>query len=269
MEQVARARWTQHLDEPFGLSRFWAEYEQQAASGYIPGVTHVLGKLRSVLLRPDVRVVLGQSESSLDLLDLEEVLDCRGILLANFSTADLGQEASSLLGSLLLLRIWQAARRRATIPEEERPSFWQIIDEFQNLAHSFEIIGVDLSESSSLRIGWGLAHQYPGELSEHLWSAVEANTGTKMYFGGTDPRLLGDAQLGKHQALVSRRERAPVVGTTLPPTQSFGNRHAEELVDHSFRLWGRARAEVEAELVARHWLAVPEDADQSIHRTGP
>jgi hypothetical protein len=257
---VARARWTRALDDPFGLGRFWAEYERMAARGNVPGVTPVLGKLRSVLLRPNVRVVLGQSESH---LDLEEILDGGGILLAHLGKAKLGEDASALLGSFLVSRIWQAARRRAATPEDQRPDFWQVIDEFQNFAHSFETMGVALAESRSLRIGWGLAHQYPGQLSDSMWTAVEANTRTKMYFRGTDRSLIGDARLAEHQALVTLRGGAPVMGTTLRPGQSFGSQHAEELAAHSLALWGRPRRQVDADLQERHrQLGVPEGADR-------
>jgi hypothetical protein len=260
MDEVARARWTRSLDDPFGLGRFWAEYERMAARGQIPGVTPVLGKLRSVLLRPNVRVVLGQNESH---LDLEEILDGRGILLAHLGKAKLGEDASALLGSFLVSQIWRAARQRAGTPEDERQDFWQVIDEFQNFAHSFETMGVALAESRSLRIGWGLAHQYPGQLSDGMWTAVEANTRTKMYFRGTDRSLLGDARLAEHQAVVTLRGGAPLVGTTLPPGQSYGSRHAEELATHSLALWGRPRREVDSALQERHrQLGVPEGADR-------
>jgi hypothetical protein len=222
-------------------------------------VTPVLGKLRSVLLRPNVRVVLGQSESN---LDLEEVLNGRGILLAHLGKAKLGEDASALLGSFLVSQVWRAARRRAATPEDERQDFWQVIDEFQNFAHSFETMGVALAESRSLRMGWGLAHQYPGQLSDGMWTAVEANTRTKMYFRGTDRSLLGDVRLTEHQAVVALRGGAPLVGTTLPPAQGYGSRHAEELAAHSLALWGRPRGEVDAALQARHrQLGVPESAD--------
>jgi hypothetical protein len=71
-----RARLTKNLDDPVGLKPFWEEYEALAQGQRLQMVGPVLNKLRTMLLRPTVRNVLGQSRST---IDLQEVIDHGGI----------------------------------------------------------------------------------------------------------------------------------------------------------------------------------------------
>lgn len=118
LNREVRARLTKHLDDPIGLRPFWQEYENFAEGQRAQMVGPVLNKLRSFLLRPTVRNVLGQSRST---LDLAEVMDRGGILLVNLSKGALGEESSRLLGAFIVSRLWQATLRRATRPETWRP----------------------------------------------------------------------------------------------------------------------------------------------------
>ena len=60
-------------------------------------------------------------------------MDEQRILIINLSRGRLGQDNSTLLGSLLLTSIEQAAMTRADLPEGERRDHYLYLDEFQSL----------------------------------------------------------------------------------------------------------------------------------------
>jgi hypothetical protein len=60
-------------------------------------------------------------------------MDRKQILIVNLSRGLLGQDNSTLLGSLILTGIEQAAMSRAALPEAERKDHFVYLDEFQNL----------------------------------------------------------------------------------------------------------------------------------------
>ena len=76
-----------------------------------------MNKLRPLLLRPELRAIVGQSRRS---FDLRHVFTERKILLVNLSKGLLGPETSALLGSLVISQLWQAILGRAAIPPERR-----------------------------------------------------------------------------------------------------------------------------------------------------
>jgi len=74
----------------------------------------VLNKLRTFLLRPTMRNLLGQSNST---IQMSELLDSNAIVLVSLAKGLLGEETSRLLGSFIVARLWQAAMHRADRPE--------------------------------------------------------------------------------------------------------------------------------------------------------
>jgi energy-coupling factor transporter ATP-binding protein EcfA2 len=264
LNRDVRSRLTKRLDDPIGLRPFWQEYEGFAEGQRAQMVGPVLNKLRSFLLRPTVRNVLGQSHST---VDLAEVMDRGGILLVNLSKGALGEESSRLLGSFIVSRLWQAALRRATRPENWRPEFNLYLDEFQNYLHLPQSLNDVLAESRAYRLNLTLANQHLGQLREATRQAVEANTRTKVVFqlGQEDARHLAREfspltdthlqTLGLHQVAVSLcvhgHTEAAFTAITQPAPASLGAEHAAELAAESLRRHGKPRMEVEAEIEAR------------------
>jgi hypothetical protein len=264
LNREVRARLTKHLDDPVGLRPFWQEYEGFAEGQRVQMVGPVLNKLRSFLLRPTVSNLLGQSRSTVDLAD---VMDQGGILLVNLSKGALGEDSSRLLGSFVVSRIWQAALRRSTRPEDWRPDFNLYLDEFQNYLHLPQSLDDVLAESRAYRLNLTLANQHLGQLRDSTRQAVEANTRTKVVFQLsqedarhlarefsplTDTHLQG---LGLRQVAVSLcvggHTEAAFTAVTRPAPRSLGRAHAAHLMEQSLRRHGRPRAEVEAEIQAR------------------
>ena len=91
----------------------------------------LLWKLSDVLaFRPEVRHLLGQTRSS---VDLSKGLNEDAIVLVSLPTGQIGEDTSSLLGGLLISRIWQIIQGRSAVPVEQRRHLLTVIDEFPKL----------------------------------------------------------------------------------------------------------------------------------------
>jgi hypothetical protein len=113
------------------------------------------------------------------------------------SRGRLGQDNSTLLGSLLLTSIEQAAMTRAELPEHERRDHYLYLDEFQSL--TTPSTAIMLSESRKYRVSLTLSHQLTRQLDSATYHAVIGNCGTLLAFrvGMEDAELLAPA-LSKH-----------------------------------------------------------------------
>lgn len=126
-------------------------------------------------------------------LDLRQVMDSGQILVINLSRGRLGQDNATLLGSLLLTSVEQAALSRADIPEEERRDHALYLDEFQTL--TTPSTAIMLSESRKYRLSLTLSHQLTHQLDDDTWHAVLGNCGTLVSFrvGSEDAERLAPA----------------------------------------------------------------------------
>jgi CxxC-x17-CxxC domain-containing protein len=174
------------------VKAFWeveyAKYNQQFAVEAVAPIQNKVGQFLSIAL---VRNIIGQSRSS---LDLRKVMDEKNILLLNLSKGRIGEDASALLGAMLITKLQLAAMSRVNTPESERNDFYLYVDEFQNfVTESFAGI---LSEARKYRLCITLAHQYIGQLapqgSTTIRDAVFGNVGTMAVFrvGAEDAEFL-------------------------------------------------------------------------------
>ena len=112
-------------------------------------------KIGRFLANPLIRNIVSQPKSS---FDLRQIMDEGKILLVNLSKGRIGEDNSSLLGSVLVGKILIAALSRADIPEEERKPFHLVVDEYQSFAtESFPTLQ---SEARKFKIDTMVAHQY-------------------------------------------------------------------------------------------------------------
>ncbi len=264
LNREVRARLTRHLDDPIGLRPFWQEYESftDGQRGQMAGP--VLNKLRSFLVRPTIRNVLGQSLST---VDLAQLMDRGRILLVNLSKGALGEESSQLLGSFIVARLWQTVLRRASRPESWRPDFNLYLDEFQNYLHLPQSLDDVLAESRAYRLNLTLANQHLSQLREATRQAVIANARSKVAFqlSQDDARQLAHEfaplsethlqSLGPRQVAirlcVSSHEEPPFTAITLPAPPSLGADNATNLAAQSLARYGRPRLQVEEEIQRR------------------
>jgi hypothetical protein len=173
-----RARATAHLTDPV-LKGFWEWFDQQSGPARAHATAPLMNKLRSVLLRGFARDLLATTSHG---LDLRTHLDTGGIVIARLPKGVLGEDTSSLLGSLLLSQVWNAVLARARQPEADRADIAIYLDEAQNFLTL--PYGVDdmLAEARAYRAGLVLAHQDLSQLPRDLREAVSANARSKIYF---------------------------------------------------------------------------------------
>jgi CxxC-x17-CxxC domain-containing protein len=173
-DPVIKAFWVQE----FG--RYTQRYEVEAAAA-------IQNKIGQFISAPLIRNIVGQIKTS---FNIREVMDNEKILILNLSKGKIGEDASRLLGGLLITKLQLAAMSRVDIPEEKRKDFFLYVDEFQNFAtESFVNV---LSEARKYRLSLTLAHQYITQMEEEVRDAVFGNVGTIISFrvGAEDAEYL-------------------------------------------------------------------------------
>jgi hypothetical protein len=172
-----RAWVVRQIKDPMVRS-FWvnefANYDRSFRQEVVSPIQNKVGQL---FLAPSLRNALGQVGSK---VNFRFMMDEQRIFIANLSKGFIGEAHSSLLGSLLITGFEVAALSRADIPPHERRDFFLYADEFHHYAtDSFASI---LSEARKYRLSLTLAHQYLGQLSEKISTAVFGNVGTFLAF---------------------------------------------------------------------------------------
>ncbi len=117
--------------------------------------------------------MIGQVNSS---IDLREIMDSGKILLVNLSQGKIGEENSSLLGGMLITRLYTNAMQRANIPTQERRDFYLYVDEFQNFAT--ETFIKILSEARKYGLNLMVTHQFIDQIEPGIHDAIFGNVGT-------------------------------------------------------------------------------------------
>ena len=170
------------------VKAFWvdefAKYNERFATEAIAPIQNKVGQFLSASI---VRNIVGQVKST---IDMREIMDNQKIFIMNLAKGRIGEDASSLLGNMLVTRLQLAAMARVDVPEPKRKDFYLYVDEFQNFATiSFANI---LSEARKYRLNLILAHQYIEQLAEEVAAAVFGNVGTIASFrvGATDAEVL-------------------------------------------------------------------------------
>jgi hypothetical protein len=213
---LRRASFRQFWDEEFEA---WDDRFRNEA------IAPVLNKVGPLVANPVLNAILRA-----DTLDLARVIEHGGTkygrLVVDLSQSELGDTPSSLLGSLLVSAIWQAAQKVG-----EPVTLY--VDEFARFAtDSFATI---LSESRKFGLSLVLAHQYLGQLPEPVRQAVFGNVRhfTAFNVGAEDAPMLADEldvaadtlkDLRPFEAWVKNGHRALVKMS--PPLQATGRLEA-------------------------------------------
>ncbi|MER7548146.1 hypothetical protein ABTW95_34585 [Spirillospora sp. NPDC127506] len=221
-----RARTVAKLGHDALLQGFWSDYNELSPGGRAALIGPIMNKLRAVLMRPFVRDALSGSAST---VDLGKTLDSGGLILARAAKGMLGEDASRLLGSLLLAHTWQAITPRAHLPEHARRDAVAYIDEAHNFLNLPGSVSDILAEARAYRLSLVIAHQHLSQLPRDLRDAVSADARNKMYFAISpeDARALVEhtrptvaqhdlCHLGKYQAAARTvHNDAPMAAFTL------------------------------------------------------
>lgn len=253
-----RRRIVPPVSDPIGLGPFWATFEHWSEAERAAAIGPVMNKLRPLLLRPELRAAIGQTEHS---FDLRRVFRERKILLVNLSKRLLGPESAALLGSLVIAQLWQAVLARGAVAPERRAPAFVYVDEFQDYLHLPLDLADALAQARGLGVGFTLAHQYLHQLGVAMRAAVLANAQSKIAFrlSHDDARVLAtestlapeDFQtlpaFTAYAQLVAQASIQPWCSLrTVPPGKAISDPAAVRAA--SAATYGIDRAEIEAEL---------------------
>ena len=188
VDDLFREKVVRTIKDPV-VRNFWTvEFEGYPKVFRTETISPIQNKVGQFLSNPLIRNIIGQPRTK---FDLKNVMDDGGILIMNLSKGQIGEDNSSLLGSLMVTQLYLAALRRAKRPEEERRDFYLYIDELQSFTtEDFPSI---LSEARKYRLNIaGMANQFLSQLSEHTRTAILGNVGTLIAFacGSEDAELL-------------------------------------------------------------------------------
>jgi len=264
-----RKKVVDRLTDPV-VKSFWTDeypkYPDRLRAEAIAPIQNKVGQFLSTSL---IRDIVGQVKSK---INLREIMDNKKILIMNLSKGRIGEDASALLGAMMITKIQMAAMSRINIPEDERQDFYLYVDEFQNFAtESFADI---LSEARKYHLNLILAHQYIDQLtsrdSSQVRDAIFGNVGTMVVFrvGAKDADFLAKEFVPRFEEadlvdldqyniyvklMIDGLTSEPFSALTLPPlSKPEGN--AEKIIRISRERYAEPRKLVE-EKIAR-WSGV-------------
>lgn len=166
---------TFNLDKYEDLRSFWSgtlpNYEESKNWSEIrQGFDNRLSQILTGILM----YTFGQSQNA---INIEKIIRNSKTLLVNLSSKNIGEEGMSLLGSLLMSKVWFESKR---ITQNERKPFTVYADEFQNFASSD--FAQALSEARKFKLELILAHQFFQQLPDDVFHSVMGNVKNKIYY---------------------------------------------------------------------------------------
>jgi hypothetical protein len=249
------------------IARFWRqEFPSYDRHFQVEASAPILNKVGQIAASPVLRNSLGQHTPK---FDLAYAMDNRGILIANVAPPELeqrrvlianlakgqvGEQASNLLGSLLLSHIQLVAMGRSRQPVEQRAPFFVHIDEYSSF--TTEAFASLMSEARKFKTHFCIANQYLEQTSPNIRAAVLGNAGSLMVFrvSSNDAELLAPefhplpapelADQFPFRAWLRRAEGGCRPIFLKPPLYPSRNRRPH-VVAQSRRNFGRARALIE------------------------
>lgn len=250
---------------------FWKlEYDKYSPALRSEAITPILNKTGVFLTSVPLRNIVGQKTRG---FRMEQIMDEGKILIANLSKGEIGEDSSSLLGSILVTSIQLAALYRSIQPEEARKPFYLYVDEMHSfISLSFADI---LAEARKYKLALFLTHQYIDQVHEKIRAAIFGNVGTLISFriGATDAEHLAKefhpifnaddlVNLPRYsmylKLMIDGATSVPFSAQTLPPV--VGDRSQKDrIIQISREKYGRAREVVEKSIFERH----PKQEDKS------
>ena len=177
------------------VKNFWvSEFAAWSEKFDAEAITPLLNKVGQFVATNMIRNMVGQPITK---FDIREIMDKKKILLMKVSKGLLGEENSSLIGSMFITKLYQAAMSRADTAEDKRTDFYFYVDEFQIFAT--DTFAEILSEARKYKLNMTLAHQYMGQLNDVVRKTVFGNVGSIINF-----------RVGAEDAVILAEEYTPV-----------------------------------------------------------
>ena len=249
------------------VKSFWTEEFASFTDTYTREATPAIqNKIGQFTANPLIRNIIGQPTST---FNLREIMDKKKIFIVNLSKGRMGETNASLLGSMLVVKIYLAAMSRADEPAARMaalPRFYFYVDEFQSMMN--QAFADILSESRKYKLALTLANQYIEQMEEEVRDAVFGNVGTLIVFrvGPFDAEVLETVfdptftpedlvGLGIGQIyltlMIDGVGSKPFSAETIPPIERPNISYRDDCVLNSREQYARPRAEIESYVMKR------------------
>jgi len=173
--QIYRLKMLENVKDPI-IIQYWEKIFPKNTKDAQEWLASSFNKIGRFLVNSLVRNIVGQPKSS---FNIKDIMNQGKILLVNLAKGKIGEDNSSLLGSVLVGKILIAALSRAEIDQENRKQFHLIVDEFHSFAtESFPTLQ---SEARKFAIDTMVAHQYRDQL-DYLNKGSTLNVGNFIFF---------------------------------------------------------------------------------------
>jgi hypothetical protein len=178
----------QHIENRQVRSFWETEYEKYSDRMRADGIAPIQNKVGAFLADPTLYRILTNPERP---IHIRRIMDEGKILLVNLAKGQIGEDASSLLGGLLVTTIGLAAFSRQDTELAARRPFYCYLDEFQNFT-TLSVANM-LSELRKYCVGMIVVHQYLEQLDPAVRHAVLGNVGSLISFrvGPKDAAAIG------------------------------------------------------------------------------
>src|SRR6266478_3894189 len=253
-----RRKIVKNVTDP-AIRSFFQFYETQNDRLREESIAPLLNKVSKFIPNPLLRAVISQTTSS---FDFRWLMDTGKILLCNLSKGALGEDVSSLLGSLIVSKLSLASLSRQDIPEADRRPHFLYADEIQTFTHGVDFPSI-LSESRKYALALTVGTQTLTQLPEGSIEAVFGNCATIISFrvSGDDAKALvrafaasGEGPRGAEQMfdlIVPASELQNLADYKLYVRTLVDGRPQEPFLVHSFPPFPKTQRENSVERVLR------------------
>ena len=157
---------------------FWeSEYAKYTPPFRLNAIAPIQNKVSAFLTDPRIRETLIVPKVD---LSFRQLMDEQKIILINLAKGQVGEDTSSLLGSIFATTIALAAFSRQDMPDDQRPPFMLYMDEFQTF--TTRILADMAAELRKFQTGLVIATQILDIIQPDIRHAMLGNTGTLISF---------------------------------------------------------------------------------------
>jgi energy-coupling factor transporter ATP-binding protein EcfA2 len=271
-DKVYRNKVVENLTDP-SVKSFWTDEFAKYGERYMQEAgAAIQNKIGQFTANPLVRNIIGQPKST---FDIRKIMDEQKILIINLSKGRIGEQNTSLLGSMIITKIYLGAMSRAELSSSRMgglANFYFYVDEFQSFAN--ETFADILAEARKYRLALIIAHQYVAQMEEKVRDAVFGNVGTTISFrvGPLDAELLEKVFAPQFSAndiinlgmaeiyltlMINDIGSQPFSAKTLPPLQRPAITFRNDAIEWSRSAYAHPKEEVEKNI--RDWYADGQD----------
>ena len=161
------------------LRDFWAWYEELSPASRAAAVGPLMNKLRAFLLR---RFATRRSRPARPPSTWPRSSTTAGCAWPGCPRGSSARRPRSSSARFIVARTWQAAARRARLPEAARPDAGLYIDECQNFLNLPYPLEDMLAEARAYRLAVTMAHQNLAQLPPDLRQGISANARSQVIF---------------------------------------------------------------------------------------